>query len=194
MCSSDDEKAQGSSDGPSIEQQVLDCNPILETLGNAKTLLNNNSSRFGKFTKMVFNRDLLSIAGSKIVTYLLEKSRVVAQDPGERNFHAFYVLCSDGFTDSALKEVRVCGCSVCSSCNVLSSCSVCSSCSVLSGYPRCVTSRIANLIAQNHFIVTMFTFTLIGAATEACIRVQAVQPGRLHDRGRYRRQRVDARV
>jgi chromosome segregation ATPase len=75
----------------------LDANPILEGFGNAKTVLNNNSSRFGKFTKMLFTereeKHDARLIGAEIETYLLEKSRVVHQDSGERNYHAFYYLC-----------------------------------------------------------------------------------------------------
>ena len=73
----------------SISERVLAVNPVLEAFGNAQTVLNNNSSRFGKFTKLVFHQDN-HIIGSFIETYLLEKSRVVYQDVGEKNFHIFY--------------------------------------------------------------------------------------------------------
>lgn len=79
-----------------IGQQVLDANPILESYGNAKTLINNNSSRFGKFTKMLFKdaktKGAKKLVGAAIDVYLLEKSRVVFADEGERNYHIFYQL------------------------------------------------------------------------------------------------------
>jgi len=78
--------------GHQLERQVIEANPILESFGNAKTLLNDNSSRFGKFTKVVYAEGNQSIVGSFIETYLLEKSRVVHQDKGERNYHIFYML------------------------------------------------------------------------------------------------------
>lgn len=62
-----------------LEQKVVDSSPILESFGNAKTLRNNNSSRFGKFLKMQFTKDKFKLAGGFIETYLLEKSRVLAQ-------------------------------------------------------------------------------------------------------------------
>jgi len=78
-----------------IGKQVLDANPILESFGNAKTLINNNSSRFGKFTKMLFResksvKNGRKLVGAAIDSYLLEKARVVFQNPGERNYHIFY--------------------------------------------------------------------------------------------------------
>ncbi|XP_038318244.1 myosin-15 [Canis lupus familiaris] len=77
----------------SLEDQIKQVNPILEAFGNAKTLRNDNSSRFGKFIRMHFcARGKLSSADIDI--YLLEKSRVIFQQPGERNYHIFYQILS----------------------------------------------------------------------------------------------------
>lgn len=74
-----------------LENQLLRANPILETFGNAATVRNDNSSRFGKFIRIHFNAPGF-IMGASIDTYLLEKSRVVTQSKGERTFHAAYQL------------------------------------------------------------------------------------------------------
>ncbi len=73
--------------------------PILEAFGNAKTVMNNNSSRFGKFLELSFSKEGV-VLGASFKEYLLEKSRIVTRGKGERNFHIFYQL----FAGLSIKE------------------------------------------------------------------------------------------
>ncbi|XP_028183535.1 myosin-11-like isoform X1 [Glycine soja] len=82
-----------SSEGRTVEKQVLESNPVLEAFGNAKTVRNDNSSRFGKFVEIQFNK-YGRMSGAAIRTYLLEKSRVCQISDPERNYHCFYLLCA----------------------------------------------------------------------------------------------------
>ena len=99
------DRAASSEHGSDTVNRVLQANPLFEAFGNAKTLRNDNSSRFGKFTQLQFDVESFSdaesggrkipschLAGSKCITYLLEKSRVVSVSEGERTFHIFYQL------------------------------------------------------------------------------------------------------
>ncbi|XP_014666990.1 PREDICTED: myosin heavy chain, muscle-like, partial [Priapulus caudatus] len=90
----------------SLEDQIVQANPVLESFGNAKTIRNDNSSRFGKFIRIHFGPSG-KLAGADIESYLLEKSRVVSQAPLERSYHIFYQLPSgaiDGMKDKCLLQ------------------------------------------------------------------------------------------
>ncbi|MES1911008.1 MAG: hypothetical protein MHM6MM_003512 [Cercozoa sp. M6MM] len=85
ISSSADKKKKG------VAKRLVATNPLFEAFGNARTAMNDNSSRFGKFIRLLYSKQG-SICGAKVDTYLLEKSRVSIQSSGERNFHIFHQL------------------------------------------------------------------------------------------------------
>ena len=87
---------------PGLEDKIVQTNPVLEAWGNAKTVRNDNSSRFGKFIRIWFNQ-AGKLSGADMVTYLLEKSRLTFQAELERCYHAFYNIMSDAVPDCKAK-------------------------------------------------------------------------------------------
>ena len=86
-----------------MEQRILHANPILEAFGNATTIRNDNSSRFGKWMEICFDAQF-HICGARILNYLLEKSRVSGHAEGERSFHIFYFLLAASQSDVSIQS------------------------------------------------------------------------------------------
>lgn len=99
VCSSNNEKVEH------VKSRLLQSNPVLEAFGNAKTHRNDNSSRFGKYMDIQFDYRGAPVGGH-ILNYLLEKSRVVHQAQGERNFHVFYQFL-EGADDETLRRMQL---------------------------------------------------------------------------------------
>ncbi|XP_050734450.1 myosin heavy chain, muscle-like [Eriocheir sinensis] len=93
-------KKPGEKEKPNLEDQIVQTNPVLEAFGNAKTTRNDNSSRFGKFIRIHFQPNG-KLSGGDIEVYLLEKARVISQQPLERSYHIFYEIMSD-----QIKEIK----------------------------------------------------------------------------------------
>jgi myosin heavy subunit len=99
-------RVKAGSGSAGLDEKIIGTNPILEAFGNAKTVRNNNSSRFGKYMKLQFSNDKKkTLEGAAIETYLLEKSRVPFQVQTERNYHAFYMTLHNA-NASALKLTK----------------------------------------------------------------------------------------
>uniref|UniRef100_A0A183CYB6 Myosin motor domain-containing protein n=1 Tax=Gongylonema pulchrum TaxID=637853 RepID=A0A183CYB6_9BILA len=94
---------KGSSAGSSVEQTLLSAGPVLEAFGNAVTVQNNNSSRFGKFIKVNYRENGM-VSGANVEIYLLEKSRIISQAVDERNYHVFYYLLNGATEEERTKH------------------------------------------------------------------------------------------
>uniref|UniRef100_H2MS45 non-specific serine/threonine protein kinase n=1 Tax=Oryzias latipes TaxID=8090 RepID=H2MS45_ORYLA len=96
----------GKANNRSLREKILQVNPLVEAFGNACTAINDNSSRFGKYLEMKFSPSG-AVVGAKISEYLLEKSRVIKQASGEKNFHIFYYMYAGLHHQDKLKTYRL---------------------------------------------------------------------------------------
>ncbi|GMH61496.1 hypothetical protein TrST_g9073 [Triparma strigata] len=91
--------------GEQIQSRLMQSNVVLEAFGNAKTLRNDNSSRFGKYIKLKYDKGD-TVVGAKTDHFLLEKSRLIHVEDGERNYHAFYQMCA-GLDEATKAELKL---------------------------------------------------------------------------------------
>ncbi|ELK28201.1 Myosin-IIIb [Myotis davidii] len=96
----------GKADNQTLREKILQVNSLVEAFGNACTVINDNSSRFGKYLEMMFT-PTGAVMGARISEYLLEKSRVVKQAVGEKNFHIFYYIYAGLYHQKKLSEFRL---------------------------------------------------------------------------------------
>uniref|UniRef100_A0A4W5R094 Myosin IIIB n=1 Tax=Hucho hucho TaxID=62062 RepID=A0A4W5R094_9TELE len=96
----------GKANNRTLREKILQVNPLVEAFGNACTAINDNSSRFGKYLEMKFT-PTGAVMGAKISEYLLEKSRVIKQATGEKNFHIFYYVYAGLYHQEKLKKYRL---------------------------------------------------------------------------------------
>ncbi|XP_043085593.1 myosin-IIIb-like isoform X1 [Puntigrus tetrazona] len=96
----------GKANNRTLREKILQVNPLVEAFGNACTAINDNSSRFGKYLEMKFT-PTGAVMGAKISEYLLEKSRVIKQATGEKNFHIFYYIYAGLYHQDNLKRYRL---------------------------------------------------------------------------------------
>ncbi|XP_073490036.1 myosin-IIIb isoform X1 [Aquarana catesbeiana] len=96
----------GKANNRALREKILQVNPLVEAFGNACTVINDNSSRFGKYLEMMFT-PTGAVMGAKISEYLLEKSRVIKQAVGEKNFHIFYYIYAGLYHHKKLSEYNL---------------------------------------------------------------------------------------
>ncbi|NWI20722.1 MYO3B protein, partial [Crypturellus soui] len=96
----------GKANNRALREKILQVNPLVEAFGNACTAINDNSSRFGKYLEMMFT-PTGAVMGAKISEYLLEKSRVIKQAVGEKNFHIFYYIYTGLYHQKKLSDYRL---------------------------------------------------------------------------------------
>ncbi|XP_034283056.1 myosin-IIIb [Pantherophis guttatus] len=96
----------GKANNRALREKILQVNPLVEAFGNAHTAINDNSSRFGKYLEMMFT-PTGAVMGAKISEYLLEKSRVIKQALGEKNFHIFYYIYAGLYHQKKLSEYKL---------------------------------------------------------------------------------------